>query len=99
MRKTKNKLKDPKQHITNKGAFCFCPSQPIVLYAEGENVNPLWKEELGGFTLSILISGNSLIWGEWVMGEGERVEGRMNQEEKESSRRGVVYSEYTVAAI
>lgn len=44
------------------GGLLFCPSQPIVLFAEGENANPLWKGELGGFTLSILISGNSLIW-------------------------------------
>lgn len=66
----------------------FCPSQPIVLFAEGENVNPLWKEELGGFALSILISGNSLIW--WGGGGGnglvEKVEGRMNKEVEESRR-------------
>lgn len=30
---------------------------------------------------------------------GKKVEGRMNKEEEESSRRGVVYSEYTVGAI
>lgn len=69
----------------------FCPSQPIVLFAKGENVNPLWKEELGGFALSIPISGNSLIWGwGWVgNGLGEKVEGRMNKEvEERSSRRG-----------
>lgn len=46
-RKTENKLRDPKQHIGDKEAFCFSLSQPIVLFAEGENVNPLWKEELG----------------------------------------------------
>lgn len=73
-RQTENKLQDPKQRITNKEAFLFCPSQPIVLFAEGENVNPLWKEELGGFTLSILISGNSLIC--WEEGrERERSSG------------------------
>lgn len=44
------------------GGLLSCPSQPIVLFAKGENANPLWKGELGGFTLSILISGNSLIW-------------------------------------
>lgn len=69
----------------------FCPSQPIVLFAKGENVNPLWKEELGGFALSILISGNSLIWGWGRVGNGlgEKVEGRMNKEvEERSSRRG-----------
>lgn len=54
------------------GGLLFCPSQPIVLFTEGANANPLWKEELGGFTLSILIRGNSLIWGEWVMGERRR---------------------------
>lgn len=74
----------------------FCPSQPIVLFAEGENVNPPWKEELGGFTLSILISENSLIWegrGQWeregwVKGRGEKVEGRMNKEEVEEQQEG-----------
>lgn len=25
LRKTENKLQDPKQHITNKEAFCFAP--------------------------------------------------------------------------
>lgn len=52
------------------GSLLFCPSQPIVLSAEGESTNPLWKPELGGFTLSILISGDTLIWGEPGGGEG-----------------------------
>lgn len=67
--KKKNE-KDRKQASGSKtahhqqGGLLFRPSQPIVLFAEGENANPPWKGELGGFTLSILISGNSLIWGE-----------------------------------
>lgn len=59
----------------------FCPSQPIVLFNEGESANPLWKEELGGFTLSILISGNSL------MGEGgQRVRGEGRGQNEEGGR-------------
>lgn len=45
------------------GGPLFRPSQPIVLFAEGESANPPRRAELGGFTLSILISGNSLILG------------------------------------
>ena len=82
------------------GGLLFCRSQPIVLIAEGENANPLWKRELGGFTLSILIRGSSLIsgavWVEKTRGEGG---GRDDREGEESSRRGVAYSKYTVGAI
>lgn len=61
--KDRKQARGSKTAHQQQGGLLFCPSQPIVLFAKGENVNPLWKEELGGFTLSILISGNSLIWG------------------------------------
>lgn len=89
LRKTQNKLQDPKQNISNKKGFCFAPSQSIVLFAKGENVNLLWKEELGGFVLSILISGNSLILGGGAgcNGLGEKAAYRMNTKVGENIRR------------
>lgn len=93
-----NKLQDPKQNISNKKGFCFAPSQSIVLFAKGENVNLLWKEELGGFALSILISGNSLILGGGVrcIGLGEKAAAEWTQ--GRGKHKGV-YSEYTAGAI
>lgn len=41
-------FRDPnRQHQQHRGLLFFIPSQPIVLLAEGENVNPLWKRRVG----------------------------------------------------
>lgn len=73
LRKTGNKLQDPKQQ---QGGHLLCqlffsPRVRMLIHS---------GKELGGFALSIVISRNSLIWGGGGQhGLGEKAEGRMDR--------------------